>query len=354
MKSEGDELLARLAEHPFDRALRLVYADWLLDQGDPRGEVIALSMKEDLSLTQRRRVQRLTEQHAAAWLGPLVTVADIGACRWEGGFLDVLAVGAPTPGSWPGVVGDPRLATVRGLLFSVLSDPLPVAPFLAHPVLRHVSHLQVGVALLEAVARAPLAFVPRSLALISWGTFGRELSSLAGAEALKRTPRIELITSEFINAIVAGEVRSAVLEHRLGLRHFEEIRLVARFGVLEGAAAWLLRGNDARRVETELPQLTRWGVDYGDVHFTLARAADRFDRLEVDLSGPDRSLGLGARLALAASVVPLLAPARLSEVDVRLPPGARISQSERDTLRTAVRRLGTVGTFHLGDASALP
>ena len=58
------DILTGLAERPFDRELRLVYADWLQEQGDPRGEVIALSERGDLSLTERRKVARLTAQHS--------------------------------------------------------------------------------------------------------------------------------------------------------------------------------------------------------------------------------------------------------------------------------------------------
>jgi uncharacterized protein (TIGR02996 family) len=352
--SQGDEVLAQLAERPFDRALRLVFADWLLEQGDPRGEVIALSAKGELSLTQRRRVQRLTERHAVAWLGPLATVADIAACRWDGGFLDVLALKAAKPAAWGAVVGDSRLATVRSLIFPVLGDSRPAVPFLVHPVLRHVAHLQLGVGMLEALEGAALPFTPESLALLSWGTFERELSALATCEALKRTPRLDLITSEFMNPIVANEVRAAVLAQRQRLQHIDHLCLVARFGVLEGAAAWLLRGSDARRVETELPRLRRWSVAYGDVRFTLVRAAERFSQLEVDLRGPEGTVGLDHRVPLAASVIALLGPAAVHEIDVKLPLGARLKPSERDALRAAVRRLGTVGTFHLGDAPPLP
>ncbi|GMU59274.1 MAG: hypothetical protein AMXMBFR34_10370 [Myxococcaceae bacterium] len=351
--SQDDELLARLAERPFDRTLRLVFADWLMDQGDPRGEVIALCGKGELSLTQRRRVQRLTEQHAAAWLGPLVTVADVSACRWEGGFLELLAVGAPPASAWEAVVGDPRLASVRALQFSVLGEPHPAVPFLAHPVLRHVESLQQGAELLEAIGQQALAFTPRRLALLSWGTFDRELRVLERAQSMKSASRLDLITSEFINPIVARQVRDAVLGFRWALQHFDEIELVARYGVTEGAAAWLVRGHESRAAE--LPRVTRWGTVFRDVRYTLTRVGQRFPCLEIDLSGPDGSpVGLDVKVGDAASLLVLLKDAALSDVEIRLPPGARLKRQERDVLRTAVRRLGTVGTFHLGDTPALP
>lgn len=347
--SSGDELVAQLAERPFDRALRLVFSDWLQEQGDPRGEVIALCEKGGLSLTQRRRVQRLTEQHAAAWLGPLVTVADVAACRWEGGFLDTFVAGAPPDAAWDGVVGEPRLATVRSLVFPPFRAPPPVGPFLAHRVLRHVTRVQLSAALLEAVARTPLGCAPEKLALSSYGTFGPELSSLSRLDAFSQATSLELLTSEFINPIVAGEVREAVLAHAERLGRFEQLRLVARYGVVEGAVAWLLRGADARRVERELPHVRRWEIESAEVGFSLARDdGGRFTDLAVDLrGGADGATGLGQRVANAASVLVQLAPGELSRVTVALPPGAGLRRDERDALRAAVRRLRTVEAFQL-------
>jgi uncharacterized protein (TIGR02996 family) len=40
--SSAEELLARLRAHPDDQEAWLVYADWLAEQGDGRGELIAL------------------------------------------------------------------------------------------------------------------------------------------------------------------------------------------------------------------------------------------------------------------------------------------------------------------------
>lgn len=382
--SSGDELLARLAERPFDRALRLVFSDWLLEQGDPRGEAIALGLSGELSLTQRRRLQRLTAQHAAQWLGPLVTVADVSACRWEGGFLDAFVAGPAPAEAWHEVVGDPRLATVRSVSFPVLpelplaagaapalpdaSAPLlaqarptrPVAaavlPFLAHPVLRHVTRLQATGELLEVLGGAPLGFAPEKLAVGSWGTFGAELAALSRGDAFPSVRRLELVTSEFINVIVAAEVRDAVLAHVPRLHRIEDVRLVARYGVVEGAAAWLNRGDEAARFDRQLAHVGRWEVDWSDVGFGLARGdGGRFGDLAIDLrGGADGASGLGQRVAAAASVLVLLGPARLHRVDVLLPPGARLRGAERDALRAAVRRLGTVTEFNLDAAPALP
>jgi uncharacterized protein (TIGR02996 family) len=347
--SAGDELKAQLAERPFDRALRLVFSDWLQEQGDPRGEVIALSSRGELSLTQRRRVQQLTEQHAASWLGPLAQVADVAACRWGGGFLDAFVAALAPPPAWASVVGDLGLVTARSLAFPLARGAPPVGPLLAHPVLRHVTRLQLGAELLEALDQAPLGFAPRTIALVSFGTFGRELSVLGRSNAVAPATRLELVTSEFINPIVAGEVRAALLANAARLGRFREISLVARYGVVEGAATWLLRGVDARLVERELASVERWEVASGDVGFALTRGADgRFSTLTVDLQGgAEGARGLGLRVAQAASVLVLLGPGALDRVEVKVPPGAGLRRDERDALKAAARRLRTVTSFEL-------
>jgi uncharacterized protein (TIGR02996 family) len=63
---------------PDDDAPRLIYADWLTDRGDPRGELIRLQVAlEDPALghAQRRQLQEreqaLLQEHGRGWLGDL-------------------------------------------------------------------------------------------------------------------------------------------------------------------------------------------------------------------------------------------------------------------------------------------
>jgi uncharacterized protein (TIGR02996 family) len=62
--SEDAGLFAALCAHPEDEPLRLVYADWLDERGDPRGEWLRLQVAldrlaakggGDASLADRRR-----------------------------------------------------------------------------------------------------------------------------------------------------------------------------------------------------------------------------------------------------------------------------------------------------------
>src|SRR5437588_11672378 len=74
--SEG--FLRVIAEDPGDDAPRLVFADWLEEQGDPRGEFMRLQVRlARLPESDPRRValeeheRELLDRHAVDWLGRL-------------------------------------------------------------------------------------------------------------------------------------------------------------------------------------------------------------------------------------------------------------------------------------------
>jgi uncharacterized protein (TIGR02996 family) len=162
----SEDFEARLLEavyaSPDDDAPRQVYADWLQERGDPRGELIALQLANTRTKKAMRRERQLIRHHRASWLGPLWEVVHRGACfgddrmydlRFERGFLDEAATSFRTKARVPGI-GDPRWSTVRTLL---AKDPLlwkPPLPFYTHDVLRRLVHLanahsDTAIALLE-------------------------------------------------------------------------------------------------------------------------------------------------------------------------------------------------------------
>src|SRR5262245_27701685 len=74
----ADELEKAIADNPTDVAAHAAYADYLTQQGDPRGEFIRVQLAlEDLKrpVHEReelaRREQELLEQHSRSWLGSL-------------------------------------------------------------------------------------------------------------------------------------------------------------------------------------------------------------------------------------------------------------------------------------------
>jgi uncharacterized protein (TIGR02996 family) len=91
------ELEARLLANPNDLAAYLVYSDWLIERGDPRGELIAVQAKlheTPLDVILLASEEHLLKAHRGTWLGPLATIgpADLG-CSWHLGFLEAVRIG---------------------------------------------------------------------------------------------------------------------------------------------------------------------------------------------------------------------------------------------------------------------
>lgn len=85
----GDELVAAIFAEPQVDAHRWVYADWLCDRGDPRGEFIQLQLADHdarASDADRARAQALADAHAKAWIGSLDHVLVRKSVVFERGF----------------------------------------------------------------------------------------------------------------------------------------------------------------------------------------------------------------------------------------------------------------------------
>lgn len=114
----GDALLAAVFAAPHDDAQRLVYADWLLERGDPRGELIQLQYKKldrGLDRQESKRERELLKTRSSDWIGPLSLVAsDLSFAR---GFLDACTVSFRSA-KQRAVIGDAHWSTVRELRFA--------------------------------------------------------------------------------------------------------------------------------------------------------------------------------------------------------------------------------------------
>jgi uncharacterized protein (TIGR02996 family) len=80
-----NDLRTKVLADPDDAALRSVWADALIEGGDPLGELIAIQDRaRDAPLTaaQDKRMRSLIAKHRVAWLGPLS-----GVCQHREGLL---------------------------------------------------------------------------------------------------------------------------------------------------------------------------------------------------------------------------------------------------------------------------
>ena len=85
MKPDGRALLDAIYAAPHDLAPRLVYADFLQDRGDPRGELITLQLQPNRTEAQLARETELVEAHSEAWIGRLAEITTW--VEFELGFL---------------------------------------------------------------------------------------------------------------------------------------------------------------------------------------------------------------------------------------------------------------------------
>lgn len=377
-------LLMQLAERPEDRALRLVFADWLQEQGDPRGELIALCARGDLSLTEQRKVARLTLKHGAEWLGPLASIADLFRTRFHEGFLSEL-VTAPTLGTggpadaqrfvalkdsfghanqFDALTGEPRLATCKALAVPPTGDlPSGLERFLDHRYLSHLERIELGTLDWRSLRELPLEHLtPRRVVLASWGAFAGELTGLEQVGVFARAQSLTLSTTDFTNSPTVQRIVASVSSQLFAVKHFTELQLHSHYGPVEGSADWLIAGDDAAQV---LPRLDAWSLEASEVGFTRLRGEDRrLSHLVVDLSLPEATVAerqavdrgrppMVMRLHTAATVMSLLKGRRLRSVEIKLSPGARLRSTERHTLFTEARRWGTLERFTIGDDTTI-
>ncbi len=93
--NEDREFLDEILRWPDNLAARLIYADWLEERGEPRGEFIRVQCElerigEDSLRGQQlaRRAQELLVEHETAWVEPLLPV--VKRWRFRRGFVEVV------------------------------------------------------------------------------------------------------------------------------------------------------------------------------------------------------------------------------------------------------------------------
>jgi uncharacterized protein (TIGR02996 family) len=76
------ELEAAIIKSPTDWAAYQVYSDWLMEQGDPRGELISLQRMQ-----KKKEWEARLKEHPKELLGPLVHEDLISDVEWHMGFI---------------------------------------------------------------------------------------------------------------------------------------------------------------------------------------------------------------------------------------------------------------------------
>ncbi|HEY7423024.1 MAG TPA: TIGR02996 domain-containing protein [Gemmataceae bacterium] len=198
MPSLRDALEAALVEDPDDLATHRAYADYLQEQGDPRGEFIQVQLTlEDPERTaeERRELERrereLLAEHEREWLGGLADEllgpeGELGEedhrhyeIRFARGWLDRITLRYPPLLDRGGDVGKllVKATEMRLLRELVLEyDEGMVEQFICSPFLGNVRVFQLGMR--KNFFRGDLLLQPR---MWSW----------AGSDSVAKLPRIE-------------------------------------------------------------------------------------------------------------------------------------------------------------------
>jgi uncharacterized protein (TIGR02996 family) len=118
----GAALLEAVIVSPDDDGARAVYADWLLQRGDERGELISLQLKRAGGRGVKGSAaleKALLLKHRAAWLGPLNGAVALASLKFERGF--------PAKAELTRVPEDPRWVQLLTTLELNVRDLKPLA-----------------------------------------------------------------------------------------------------------------------------------------------------------------------------------------------------------------------------------
>lgn len=109
------ELLQLIYESPEDDTPRLVYGDWLQEQGDPRAELLMLQLKPKQTTKEQQQARRLLRTYGRGWLGPLEPAIPQRTEVFHRGFVSEARVTFATEHQRAALLGHPAWNTFTSL-----------------------------------------------------------------------------------------------------------------------------------------------------------------------------------------------------------------------------------------------
>jgi uncharacterized protein (TIGR02996 family) len=179
-----DAFLQDILENPDDDTPRLVYADWLIDRGDPVGVARPPRLRD--------RERQLLDSHHREWGSPLVRLG-CRCCEYRRGFVE--GVGLPAGAFLAHGAALFRATPVRHLkLYDCSGTMAGVAssPQLARVQTLDLENNSLDDESLRALASSPHLGNVRTLLLWSNRVADRGAQALAGATHLTRLARLDL------------------------------------------------------------------------------------------------------------------------------------------------------------------
>jgi uncharacterized protein (TIGR02996 family) len=198
-------LLEAIYAAPDDDGPRRVYADWLLSQGDVRGELIMLQCER----REPRRAAALLAAHKKEWLGPLAPVVVLQTAKFERGFPSEVELHFSALRQLSPVTGHPAWNTLRKLIISSEAVVAPLA-LLLHPAMKHVYELRgLQPADVRSIARAGSPVQYRKLTF-DWDGNKKTLEALANRSVF---PRLEALQAGFYGKASGEALRAWARAH---------------------------------------------------------------------------------------------------------------------------------------------
>jgi uncharacterized protein (TIGR02996 family) len=202
-------LLARVLEAPDDDAVRLVYADWLMEQRDPRGEFISLqcalarrSLDPQRREEYRGRTEQLRAEHEDEWAAA-ATIAEERFFRR--GFID--EVRGPAKAFLAGAEELFQVEPIRRLGLTGLSKEL-ARKLAAATYLARVTHLTLQGTFGDS-GTAELSRSPHFTSIVSLN-LGPKIGP-RGAASLATSPHLDRVVTLSLTSNTLGDTGAAAL-----------------------------------------------------------------------------------------------------------------------------------------------
>jgi uncharacterized protein (TIGR02996 family) len=211
----ADAILGEVLDRPDDDALRTVLADALIENGDPRGELIMLQLDASPDPAKRRRVDQIIEQHREHLLGALdrAVKPEVTFAR---GFLARCALKKGSSAEIAAMVrktaGDPLWATVEHI------EGPHDREIVLHPVmrsLRSLAHSELGL--------RELASWPRLTGLVDKLHQREDLELMVAPTSFAALRTLDLSLHSVFGAQLLASPLAARLDHL-------ELRVLPRWG----------------------------------------------------------------------------------------------------------------------------
>lgn len=242
-----ESLLAAICAEPDDDLRRLIFADWLDDRGDPRGEFIRLQLSDRLGEPATAcRIAELEKLYGRRWAGPFADWAYMVGFRR--GFPEHLVIAADVFIDLANEIF--RIAPIRGVSLigaGRKTRQLVQLPALIHLSALHLTGTRVGDRGVARLASCEHLTNLQTLRLGHCRVTSKAVAHLCTSQSLMNLKELDLADNDIDSEAVAALANSSLSTRltRLDLRNNQ------------------LRPRDTRKLQAVLPSSCQLLTDRG-------------------------------------------------------------------------------------------